>query len=144
MIYAKNSAARFHYEIHKEFTAGMVLKGAEVRAIRQSSIQIKGSYIKLSPEGVILIGANIGRYNNDSQGITPTKRNITLLLRDTELHKIIIDMKSGGSTLVPLKVIPQGRLIKCIIGLATGKKKYDKRHAIKARDIQRRKLAVSI
>lgn len=139
MILHKNKKAYFDYEILKEYTAGIILSGGEVRSCRNKSINLKGAYISFKDGFIILRGVNIPKYKFDQTKDYEPSKNRFLLLRTKEIQKIENELNTSGVSLIPLEFFTQGRLIKVKIGLARGKKKYDKRETIKKRDIERRK-----
>lgn len=142
MILHKNKKAYFDYEILKTFTTGIVLTGGEVRACREGNLNLKGAYISINEERnqAILKGANISQFTHDQDMSYKPARERILLLNQRELIKIQNELNTPGVTLVPLSLFTQGRLLKLEIGLARGKKQYDKRETIKQRDILRRKI----
>jgi SsrA-binding protein len=136
--YASNSKAGFDYEILETIEAGLVLKGLEVKSIKTGKATIKGSYVKIIDGKPQLIGAIISPYQpgNTPSGYDPqASRN--LLLSRKEIDYISGLSKSHGVTLIPLKLLDKNGIIKLLIGVARGKKKYDKRETIKKRDIAR-------
>ena len=138
--YANNPKAGFDYEILETIEAGIVLEGHEVKSIKTGKISIKGSYVKILNEEPFLIGATISPYQpaNTPKDYDP-QRSRKLLLSKAEILKLIDTSKSSGTTLVPLKLYGKKGRIKLLIGIARGKKKYDKRETIKKKDVQRAK-----
>lgn len=138
--YASNPRATFDYEILEKLEAGLVLKGHEVKSVKNGGAQIKGSYVKIINGIPQLIGANISPYQpkNTPPGYDPqASRN--LLLSKKEIDYLLGLSKSKGVTLVPLKLIDHKGIIKLTVGVARGKKKYDKRETIKKKDVARAK-----
>ena len=135
---ALNKRAGFDYEILKTFEAGLVLSGSEVKAIRDHQISLKGAYITLSQGEAWLINAHIGAYKKagNLKDYDPT-RSRKLLIHKKELNKLIGTLHSKGLTLVPVSVYTKGRRLKLELGVARGKKKYEKRELIKQRDVDR-------
>lgn len=135
------------YEILEKLEAGLLLTGNEVKVIKQGQIDLKGSYIEIRisqkkqlPEAW-LIGAQIAKYKKAgySQKDYNPKRSRKLLLKRQEINTLVGKTKQKGLTLLPLSVYTTShRLIKITIVLARGKKKFDKREAIKKRDFERR------
>ena len=138
-IFAENRKARFNYEILEKFQAGLVLLGNEVKSIKLGRIQIAGSYVVVRNGELFLIGSAIAPYqpNNTPAGYNP-ERSKKLLVQKKEINELMGKVKERGLTLVPLRVydIPSGK-IKLEFALAKGKKKWDKREALKKRDIDR-------
>lgn len=140
MTLAANKKALHEYFIEERFEAGLVLEGWEVKAIRGGRAQIKEAYILLRDEQPWLIGAHISPLETASTHIRPDPtRTRKLLLHGAQIRTLIGKVERAGYTLVPLDLhFSRGR-IKLTIGLARGKKQYDKREADKSRDWQREK-----
>jgi len=138
MVYATNPKAHFDYQILETMEAGIVLRGQEVKAIKTGKASIKGAYVKMIGRELYLIGGLVSPYqaNNASPDYDP-QRNRKLLIKKKDLAYIEAKSKESGITLVPVKIYDKKGLIKLEIGLARGKKKYDKRETIKKRDIER-------
>ncbi len=139
MAYLNNKKAYFDYEILEKFSAGIVLEGWEVKSIRSSMGNLKGSFVKIDKtNNVFLSGMHISRWKTqaDSQYIEET-RDRKLLLKKSEINKLNQFRNNSGVTIVPLKIYSDKNLLKVEIGVARGKKKYDKREALKKKDIQR-------
>src|SRR3989344_2617671 len=136
MEYSTNSKAGFDYEILETIEAGIVLKGYEVKSIKTGRASIKGSYVKILNNRPLLIGATISPYQsaNTPPDYDPQSSRKILLSRK-EISKLIGLSQSQGLTLIPLKFYSKKGLIKLLIGIARGKKKYDKRETIKKKDI---------
>lgn len=141
---ATNQRARYDYEILETFEAGLVLAGAEVKAVRGGQVSLKGAYAALHinpktkrPE-VFLINAHISPYQKASQsaGYNP-ERSRKLLLNRAEINSLIGKLQTKGLTLLPLRVYTSRGKIKLELGLGRGKKKVDKREAIKQRELSR-------
>ena len=139
-VFAQNKKARFDYEILETFQAGIVLIGQEVKAIKTGHISIKGSYVIVKENELFLIGANIAPYQpkNAPKDYDP-ERLRKLLLTKSEIKHLIGKIKQKGLTLVPIKVYTVKGKVKIIFGIGRGKKKYDKREAIKKREFDREK-----
>lgn len=136
--YVNNPKAGFDYEILETLEAGLVLKGHEVKALRSGKASIKGSFVKIVNGKPQLIGATISPYQ---PGNTPDDYNPTasrmLLLSKKQINVIVGLSQSQGLTLIPLKIYDAKGKVKLLIGIARGKKKYDKRASIKKKDIAR-------
>ncbi len=137
-IYSENRKARFNYSIEEEFEAGIVLSGREVKSIREGRISLLGSYIYIKKGETFLTNAVIPPYQPENRldNYKPDREK-KLLLKKKEIEYLIGKTKEKGLTLVPLKVYTRGTRIKLLFGLGKGKKKRDKREAIKKRDIER-------
>lgn len=140
MDYASNPKAGFDYEILETIEAGVVLRGFEVKAIKSGMASIHGAYVKIINEEPYLIGATIPPYQiaNTPNDYDP-QASRKLLLSKKQIATLIGTSKSHGLTLIPLKFYNKKNLVKLLIGIAKGKKKYDKRETIKKRDIARAK-----
>lgn len=136
--YATNPKANFDYEILETIEAGIVLEGQEVKAIKSGLASIKGSYVKIINSEPFLIGATISPYQSKNiHKDYDSQRSRKLLLSKDELSRLSSLSQSQGSTLVPLKLYAKKGFVKLLVGVARGKKKYDKRDTIKKRDIAR-------
>lgn len=134
-----NRRARFDYELGEEIVAGLVLTGLEVRAAREGHVQLKGAFVSLRNGELWLNNASFSlRLNERSQANTCSV--------DTSARKLLVskkqlahftDAKKQGMTIVPTKLLTNGKFIKVVIALARGKKTYDKRETIKRRDQDR-------
>lgn len=133
---AFNKRAKFDYDITETFDAGLVLEGHEVKSAKTGNVSLTGSYVKVSANGVSLIGAHIGPYAyapHDDYDPTHTR---TLLMKQSEIDGLL--GKEKGVTVVPMEMYQTNRgLIKIKIGIGRGRKKEDKREYIKTRDTKR-------
>ncbi len=132
-----NPRARFDYEIIDTWEAGMRLTGAEVKAVRDGSMSLKGAYVALHNEEAYLLNAHIGPYAKAIQKNYEPTQSRKLLLHKKEIKRLIGLTKQKGLTLVPLKVYTQHNKLKLLFGLGRGKSRIDKRAAIKKHDIDR-------
>ena len=136
--FTENRKAYFDYEILEKFEAGLVLKGAEVKSIKNGRVNLTGSYVNLHNSELYLIGAYIAPYQPKNQPADyDPARSKKLLLRKKEISYLTGKIKQKGLTLIPLKVYNKGRRVKLEFGLARGKKQYDKRDTISRREINR-------
>lgn len=142
---AYNKRANFDYIITDKYEAGVVLFGHEVKAVKTGHISLKGSYVTLRqikgkdiPE-VYLLNAHIPKYKKATtvEDYEPY-RSRKLLLKKSEINKLIGKKQAEGLTLVPIKLYTTRNLIKLEFGLGRGKKKADKRETIKKRDTDRK------
>lgn len=138
MIIAKNKKANFDYFILDKFETGIELKGNEVKSIRQGNVSIKEAYVKIMKGEIFVINMHIKAYSfgNINYNLDET-RTRKLLLHRREINKISIKINEKGLTLVPLTVYTSGKYIKLEIGVAKGKKNYDKRETLKRKDIKK-------
>lgn len=126
-----NRRARFDYQLGDELSCGMVLSGPEVRLIRDHHVQLKGSFVTIRGGELWLNNLTLG---------ADTARNIKLLATKKQIAGLERE-RVAGSTIVPLKLLGGSRHIKLVIAVGRGKKKYDKREAIKKRDFERGRYA---
>ena len=129
----KNKKAKFNYRLFDKFEAGIELKGAEVKAIKMGRGDISRSFAKFMGTDLFLLGANIPTNNPDLDPI----RNRRLLLHKKELSSIMQEIKAKKLTLIPTKLYTKGRLIKAEIALAKTKRKFEKKKALKKKDVER-------
>lgn len=136
---AQNKKARFDYEILDTFEAGIALTGPEVKSVKLGQISIKESFVTF--QGVIpyLTNTHISPYKHASDNESAPTRPRKLLLKKSEIVSLLGKSKTQGLTIVPTKVYLKRGLVKIEIALGRGKKKYDKREAIKKKD-QKREL----
>ena len=132
-----NGKARRNYVIEESFEAGIVLKGTEVKSIRNGHIQINDAFARIERGQVLLYGSHIAEYSFGSMNNHDPYRVRQLLLKKKETIHLERAIQSGGRTLVPLRLYFKGALIKVEIGLGMGKKLYDKRESIKQKDLKR-------
>ena len=130
----KNKKAYFNYFIEDEIEAGLVLVGTEIKSVRKGSIDISDSYILIKNNEAYNINMFIEKYESASIFNHEETRERKLLLHKNEIRKLLEEVKQEGYTLVPLKVYLKNGKAKILIGVAKGKKLYDKREAIKKRD----------
>jgi len=144
-IVARNKKARHNYEILEEYEAGIVLKGSEVKSVRAGKVSIVESFARVEGGELWLENMYIAPYDNAAGvfGHEP-RRKRKLLMHKKEIKRLAGKLTQKGLTLIPLEVYINDRgFVKVKLGLARGKKKYDKREAIKERDI-RRKIAAEL
>jgi SsrA-binding protein len=136
--YADNSKALFDYEILERFSSGMELLGTEVKSIRGGKISLRGAFVVARGDEAYLIGADIPAYQpKNSPKEYDSTRARKLLLSKEELERLKSAEGTKGLTIIPLSVYNKGRFLKLDIAIARGKKKFDKRQAIKKRDVER-------
>ncbi|KKW14452.1 MAG: SsrA-binding protein [Parcubacteria group bacterium GW2011_GWA2_50_10b] len=138
MTLTKNKKAFFDYEIQKTFTAGIELLGLEVKSVRAGKASLQGAFIAVRGGEAFLVGADIPAYQpknapEDYDALRPRK----LLLSKAELLTLKDAEGTKGLTIVPISVYNKGRFLKLDLAIAKGKKKFDKRQAIKKRDVER-------
>lgn len=137
--YATNREASHNYTVLEKLEAGVVLSGAEVKSIKSGNVSLKGSYAAIHDGQLQLLNLHVGAYKpaGHQQRYDPT-RTRSLLVRRGEIDRLIGKIHSAGLTLVPLSVYSKHGLIKIELGLARGKKAYDKRQSIKKKEVQRK------
>ena len=136
-LVANNKKARFDYFIEAEYEAGMVLHGTEVKSIRMGKCSIKEGFIRIENGEVYIYNMNVTPYEKGNIFNKDSLRTKKLLLHQFEINKLAGQMAVKGYTLVPLQLYLKGNLVKMEIGLAKGKKLYDKRQDIAKKDQQR-------
>lgn len=140
MSIAQNKKAFHDFFIEEKYEAGIVLEGWEVKAIRDNRANIKEAYVIIQRGEVYLIGCHVTPLGAASTHIRPDAiRTRKLLLHSEEIAKLIGKVERAGYTLVPLDLHFKDGRVKVQIGLAKGKKQYDKRDAEKERDWEREK-----
>lgn len=138
-IIVKNKRAFYDYQILEVVEAGLVLKGTEIKVIRLGKVQINDAYISVDKneelwiQNMLVPHYEFGNIHNHEE-----KRKRKLLLKKDEIKKIDHRMRAEGLTCVPTKIYFKESLVKIEIGLAKGKKLYDKRESIKKKDIERK------
>ncbi|MCM1490312.1 MAG: SsrA-binding protein SmpB [Muribaculum sp.] len=134
----KNKRAYFDYEIGDTYTAGMVLTGTEIKSIRDGKASLADSYCLVEHGEIWVKGMNISEYFYGSYNNHIARRDRKLLLSKKEIAKIEKAIADPGYTLIPLKIfISERGYAKLLIGIARGKKQYDKRQTIKEREDKR-------
>ena len=137
-VIAVNKKARRDYEVLDSTEAGIVLTGAEVKSIRNGSINLRESYIRVKGNECFLVGCHITPYAFARQEETSPTRDRKLLLHRKEIDRLNVQVTQKGLTLVPLKVYFNSRgRCKLEVGLGRGKKLHDKRRDIKDREVKR-------
>lgn len=140
LLVANNKKARHDFFIEENYEAGIVLTGTEIKSVRAGKVSVKESFCKFDKNGeLMIIGMHIAPYEQGNRFNVEPLRERKLLMHKRELLKISGELKTTGLTLVPLQVYinEEGRC-KVEIGLARGKKLYDKRETIAKRDDARK------
>ena len=137
-VITTNRKAFHDYNIFDKFIAGMVLTGTEIKSIRKNAINLKDSFCKIDDNEVFLYNCHISPYEQGNRYNHKEQRVRKLLLTKKEILKMQSKIKKDGYTIIPLEVfISQKGFAKVEIGLAKGKKLYDKRETIAKKDQQR-------
>jgi SsrA-binding protein len=135
-VVAVNRKARHDYDIQESYEAGIVLTGSEIKSIRAGRVNLRGSYARVVNGEVLIYDSHISPYDQAYEQHEPTRpRKLLLHRREIERLRGLIQQK--GLTLVPLRIYFKGRRAKVELGVARGKKTYDKREDIAKRDAQR-------
>ena len=136
-LVANNKKAYHDYFIDAKYETGVCLHGTEVKSIRMGKCSIKESFIRIENGEVWVYGMHISPYEKGNIFNKDPLRPKKLLLHKEEIRKIEVKIKEKGYTLVPLQVYLKGSLVKVEIGVARGKKLYDKREDIAKKDMKR-------
>tara|TARA_Y100001949_G_scaffold165672_1_gene161624 strand:+ start:258 stop:704 length:447 start_codon:yes stop_codon:yes gene_type:complete len=135
----KNRKASFNYSFSDKYTAGVVLKGSEIKSIKDQSVDFSNSYCIIKHNEIFIIGMNIKEYKFANLNNHDPDRDRKLLLNRKEINQIKKKVSEKKFSIIPTKLFMSSRgLVKIEIGLGKGKKEYDKREDIKQRDIDRR------
>lgn len=132
-----NKKANFNYYIEKTLEAGIALQGTEVKSLRKGSADIKDSYIRIKENEAYIINMYIAKYEEGNIFNHDERRERKLLLHKKEILKLKKEIELEGITLIPTKVYFKKNKVKVEVGIAKGKKIYDKRESIKERDLKR-------
>lgn len=136
-LIANNKKAYHDYFILEEFEAGIALHGTEVKSLRQGSCSIKEAFIRIENGEIFIYGMHVSPYEKGNIFNKDPLRVRKLLMHKKEINKLLGKIKEQGNTIVPLKVYFKNDLVKVEIGLAKGKKLYDKRDDIAKKDQKR-------
>jgi len=133
-----NRKARHEYQILEVVEAGLELLGTEVKSIRAGQVKIDEAYARLADGQLYLVGANIAPYPQAGAGAQhESTRDRRLLLHGRQIEQIAAHVRQKGKTVVPLAIYFKRGWAKCELGIAVGKRQYDKRESIRKRDQQR-------
>lgn len=137
-IIANNKKARHEYFLEEIIEAGIVLKGTEVKSIRQGKVSVKEAFCHIENGELFIDNMHISPYKEGNQfNVDPIRRR-KLLVHKKQIHKLIGQTKEKGYTIVPVQIYLSKGKVKVEIALAKGKKLYDKRESIAKRDSERR------
>ncbi|MBI2218517.1 MAG: SsrA-binding protein SmpB [Candidatus Rokubacteria bacterium] len=134
---ATNRRARHDYEILETIEAGLMLRGTEVKSLRQGQVNFKDSYATVRNNEVWLIGCHVSPYSHGTDANHDPERDRKLLLHRREIARLTGKTAERGLTLVPLRLYFKEGRAKLELGLARGKKLHDKRSAIREREVRR-------
>ena len=138
-IICNNRKAKFNYFFNEFFEAGIVLKGSEVKSLRDGKANISEAYATDESGEIFLLNSHIPSYKQSSYNNHDPKRNRKLLLNKREINKLIGRINREGYTIIPTKLYFKKGKAKIEIAVAKGKRQYDKRHVKKKRDWDREK-----
>lgn len=130
----ENKKARFDYEITETFEGGLILTGAEVKSIKGGQVNLTGARVIEKDGRLFVVGMNVPKYQYTTDPDYDAGRIRELLFHKKEVGAIMAKKEAHGLTLVAVSVYNKGDLIKLLVGLARGKKKYEKREQQKKRD----------
>ena len=133
----KNKQAYFNYFVEEEIECGIVLTGTEIKSVRKGSVNIKDSYVRIKNNEAYIINMYIAKYEEADKFNHDEYQERKLLLHKKEIKKLASKVSVEGYTLIPLNVYFKGSHAKVLVGLCKGKKNYNKKEAIKERDIKR-------
>lgn len=133
----QNRKVNFDYEIIDTYETGIVLTGTEIKSIRQGKANLKDSYAIIKNGEIFLLNMHISAYEQGNRFNHEETRTRKLLMHKKEILKLRDKIEINGFTLVPIKLYFKGNKAKILIGLAKGKKNYDKRESIKKKDMER-------
>ncbi len=137
LLEANNKKAYFDYFIEEKYETGIELYGTEVKSIRQGKVSIKEAFIRIENGEVFVYGMHVTPYEQGNIFNKDPLRPKKLLMHKREIMKLLGQIKEKGYTLVPLQVYIKNGLVKVEIGLARGKKNYDKRETTAKKELNR-------
>jgi len=138
VLLAKNKQSYFNYEILEKFEAGIQLQGWEVKSIRAGMVSFNDSYVKITDNGVFVLNMHISRWRTQSPSIQiDESRPKRLLLKKSEISKLRKYKQSPGISIIVLDIHLRNNKVKLEIGIGKGRKKFDKREYIKAKEMKR-------
>ena len=132
-----NRKAFYEYDILQKYEAGIVLKGSEVKSIRENKATIKESYIRVKDNEIFIIGMNIAKYSHEGYSTHDPGREKKLLIHKHEILEIKEEVEEKGKTIIPLNLYYKNGKIKIRFGIAKGRKLWDKRNYKKDQDVNR-------
>ncbi|AHI56873.1 SsrA-binding protein SmpB [Listeria ivanovii] len=136
-LVAQNKKARHDYAIEETFEAGIVLQGTEIKSVRNARVNLKDSYARIDKGEIFLHNMHISPYEQGNRFNHDPLRTRKLLLHKKQISRLIGETKESGYSIVPLKMYIKDGYAKVLIGVARGKKKYDKRQDLKQKEAKR-------
>lgn len=134
----ENRKARYEYFVEEELECGLVLKGNEVKSIREGQCNIKESWVQVQDGELVLRGMHITKWHTSNLFDVDEDRERVLLAHKKEIKRLSDHIKQDGYTLIPLKLYFSNGRAKVLVGLCKGKHNYDKRNTIKEREVKRK------
>lgn len=135
---SENRKARHRFEISEQLECGIMLKGSEVKSLRDGKLSLDEAYVRIEDGELWLIGADIPEYKQATIWNHAPKRQRKLLVHAKQLKKLTLRANEKGLTLVPLRVYFNARgIVKVMVGVGRGKQLHDKRETMKTRDVKR-------
>jgi SsrA-binding protein len=133
-----NRSATYNFAVEQKFTAGMILQGTEIKSLRQGKASFNDSFCLFLHDGLWIRSLHIAEYSHGTANNHEPTRDRKLLLNRKELKKLLAKTKERGFTIIPLRMfLSESGYAKIEIALARGKKTFDKRESIKAKDVER-------
>lgn len=139
-LVAQNKKARHDYAIEETFEAGIVLQGTEIKSVRNARVNLKDSYARIDKGEIFLHNMHISPYEQGNRYNHDPLRTRKLLLHKKQISRLIGETKESGYSIVPLKMYIKDGYAKVLIGVARGKKKYDKRQDLKQKEADRKSV----
>ncbi|KGL43795.1 SsrA-binding protein [Listeria newyorkensis] len=136
-LLAQNKKARHDYAIEETFEAGIVLQGTEIKSVRNARVNLKDAYARIDRGEIFLHNMHISPYEQGNRYNHEPLRTRKLLLHKKQINKLIGETKEAGYSIIPLKMYIKDGYAKVLIGVAKGKKKYDKRQDLKSKEAKR-------
>ncbi|KMT61690.1 SsrA-binding protein SmpB [Paenilisteria newyorkensis] len=136
-LLAQNKKARHDYAIEETFEAGIVLQGTEIKSVRNARVNLKDAYARIDRGEIFLHNMHISPYEQGNRYNHEPLRTRKLLLHRKQINKLIGETKEAGYSIIPLKMYIKDGYAKVLIGVAKGKKKYDKRQDLKSKEAKR-------
>lgn len=133
-IVTENRKAYHDYHIHERMEAGIVLKGTEIKSLRMGKAHLRDSYAEIRNGELFLVSCHISPYDPASQFNHDPLRRRKLLMHKKEIEKLFARIEIKGFSLIPLKIYFKGGMAKVELGIAAGKKEFDKRESIKKKE----------
>lgn len=138
MEYVRNKKASFDYSFEKTIESGIELLGTEVKSVKANHGSLNGAYVQVVAGELYLLGSHIPAWQEKNAGtVYDPYRTRKLLVHKKELFELLKALSTKGLTVVPISLYNKGSLIKAQIAIAKGKKNFDKRETLKARDLDR-------